>query len=365
MSKKIVYTSTKDKAAAKTEPDEVKSAETSSSKVIRKDITKDETTDANKSTTKEDEKKILKFVRKPTSDTYAGKETSSRKPRTSARENPKDSERPKKTFNESLKNVGASPRKTDKGIETEKALVTPAAGIRLNRYIAHCGVCSRREADLLIADGKITVNKTLVTEMGFKVMPGDNVFMGKKLLKKEDYAYVLLNKPKDFITTTKDPNARKTVMDLVQKASDARLYPVGRLDRNTTGLLLLTNDGDLADRLSHPSNNIKKIYKVEIDKPLQKEDFEQILAGFTLEDGEVKVDDIVVLTADGMSIGVEIHSGRNRIVRRIFEHFDYQVSALDRVVYAGLTKVNLPRGKWRHLSEKEIGLLKKKGRKRE
>ena len=153
--------------------------------------------------------------------------------------------------------------------EISKEKPNAASGIRLNRYIAHCGVCSRREADQLIADGKISVNKKVISEMGYKVMPGDNVFMGKKLLKKEDYAYVLLNKPKGFITTTSDPQERKTVMDLVAKAADVRLYPVGRLDRNTTGLLLLTNDGELTDRLSHPSNNIKKIYKAEIDKPLQ------------------------------------------------------------------------------------------------
>ena len=237
-------------------------------------------------------------------------------------------------------------------------------GIRLNRYIAHCGVCSRREADELIADGKIKVNKMLVTEMGFKVMPGDNVFMGKKLLKKEDYAYVLLNKPKNFITTTKDTHDRKTVMDLVEKAADARLYPVGRLDRNTTGLLLLTNDGELTDRLSHPSNNIKKIYQVEINKPILQEHFDEIVKGFALDDGPIAIDDIAILTADKKSLGIEIHSGRNRIVRRIFEHFDYDVTKLDRVVYAGLTKVNLPRGKWRHLNDREVGLIKKKGKKR-
>ena len=256
----------------------------------------------------------------------------------------------------------ASSELVDKGsIEKERSGVK---GIRLNRYIAHCGVCSRREADQLIADGKIKVNKKIVTEMGFQVMPGDNVFMGKKLLKKEDYAYVLLNKPKNFITTTKDTHDRKTVMDLVSKAADARLYPVGRLDRNTTGLLLLTNDGELTDRLSHPSNNIKKIYQVEINKPLLKEHFEEIVKGFTLEDGPIAIDDIAILTADKKSIGIEIHSGRNRIVRRVFEHFDYEVTKLDRVVYAGLTKVNLPRGKWRHLNDREIGLLKKKGKKR-
>jgi 23S rRNA pseudouridine2605 synthase len=241
---------------------------------------------------------------------------------------------------------------------------TTRKGIRLNRYIAHCGVCSRREADQLIADGKIMVNKKIITEMGFQVMPGDSVFYGKKLLKKEDYAYVLLNKPKNFITTTKDTHDRKTVMDLVDKASEARLYPVGRLDRNTTGLLLLTNDGELTDRLSHPSNNIKKIYQIEIDKPLLKEHHQEIVNGLTLEDGPILIDDMAILTADKKSIGIEIHSGRNRIVRRIFEHFDYEVTKLDRVLYAGLTKVNLPRGKWRHLNDREIGLLKKKGKKR-
>jgi 23S rRNA pseudouridine2605 synthase len=258
----------------------------------------------------------------------------------------------------------AQPLKVQTTTEKEPAQANERKGIRLNRYIAHCGVCSRREADELIADGKIVVNKKTITEMGFQVMPGDKVFMGKKLLSKEDYAYVLLNKPKNFITTTKDTHERKTVMELVAKASDARLYPVGRLDRNTTGLLLLTNDGELTDRLSHPSNNIKKIYQVELDKPLLKEHFEEIVKGFELEDGPIAIDDIAILTADNKSIGIEIHSGRNRIVRRIFEHFDYEVTKLDRVVYAGLTKVNLPRGKWRHLNDREIGLLKKKGKKR-
>jgi len=281
--------------------------------------------------------------------------------KTPAEKNPKKSEHKKGQLSD-------KPSPKAKAVETsakQEEQSTEPKGIRLNRYIAHCGVCSRREADELIAAGKIKVNKNIVTEMGFQVMPGDNVYYDKKLLKKEDYAYVLLNKPKNFITTTKDTHDRKTVMDLVDKASDARLYPVGRLDRNTTGLLLLTNDGELTDRLSHPSNNIKKIYQVEIDKPLLKEHYEEIVKGLTLDDGPIAVDEIAVLTADSKSIGVEIHSGRNRIVRRIFEHFDYDVSKLDRVVYAGLTKVNLPRGKWRHLNDKEVGLLKKKGKKRE
>jgi 23S rRNA pseudouridine2605 synthase len=234
------------------------------------------------------------------------------------------------------------------------------AGIRLNRFIAHCGVCSRRDADELIAAGRIKINNSVVTQMGHKVMPGDKVYYGKRLLKKENYIYVLLNKPKDFITTTDDPQERKTVMDLVKKAGDERIFPVGRLDRQTTGLLLLTNDGALAEKLSHPSHNVKKIYKVGLNKPLLAEHFEQILAGITLEDGPVKVDDLAFVAPDRTEVGIEIHLGRNRIVRRIFEHFDYKVTRLDRVVYAGLDKLNLPRGKWRYLSGQEVGRLKKR-----
>ena len=233
-------------------------------------------------------------------------------------------------------------------------------GIRLNRYIAHAGVCSRRDADELIAEGKIKVNGQVITEMGHKVIPSDQVYYGKKLLQRENYIYVLLNKPKDFITTTSDPHARKTVMDLVKKAGNERIFPVGRLDRQTTGLLLLTNDGDLAEKLSHPSHNVKKIYKVGLDKPITEEDFEKMQAGVTLEDGSVKVDDLAIVSSDRTEVGVEIHLGRNRIVRRLFEHFGYTVDRLDRVVYAGLDKSNLPRGKWRFLSEIEIGKLKKR-----
>ena len=232
--------------------------------------------------------------------------------------------------------------------------------MRLNRYIAHAGVCSRRDADELIAAGKIKVNGKIVTEMGHKVFASDQIHYGKKLLKKENYIYVLLNKPKDFITTTSDPGARKTVMDLVKKAGDERIFPVGRLDRHTTGLLLLTNDGDMAEKLSHPSYNVKKIYKVGLNKPLSEEDFEKISAGITLEDGPVKVDDLALVSGDRKDVGVEIHLGRNRIVRRLFEHFGYTVERLDRVVYAGLDKMNLPRGKWRYLSDIEIGRLKKR-----
>ncbi len=235
----------------------------------------------------------------------------------------------------------------------------PNTGIRLNKFIANAGVCSRREADTLIAAGKIKVNGKTVTEMGFKVMSGNEVTYKDKVLKGEKLVYVLLNKPRDFITTTHDPQGRKTVMDLVKTAADERIFPVGRLDRNTTGLLLLTNDGALTKVLSHPSFNVKKIYKATLDKPLTKADFAALQQGFELEDGPVTLDDIAYTSANGKEIGVEIHLGRNRIVRRMFEHFGYEVKQLDRVVFAGLTKKDLPRGKWRYLSPKEIGLLKK------
>ena len=190
------------------------------------------------------------------------------------------------------------------------------------------------------------------------MQPGDLVKYGNRVLNREKLVYVLLNKPKDFITTTSDPDERKTVMDLVKEACDQRIYPVGRLDRNTTGLLLLTNDGEMAEKLAHPSNEIRKVYQVEIDKPLSEEDFTKIKEGITLEDGPVKVDDLAIVTPDAMVIGLEIHSGRNRVVRRIFEHLGYDVLKLDRTVYAGLDKKDLPRGNWRFLTEKEVVKLK-------
>ena len=230
--------------------------------------------------------------------------------------------------------------------------------VRLNRFIANAGICSRRDADKLIAAGEIKVNNKVVIEMGYQVAPTDIVKYGNRKLNREKPAYVLLNKPKDFLTTTEDPNDRKTVMELVKNAGDARIYPVGRLDRNTTGLLLLTNDGELADRLTHPSHEIEKIYQAELDKPLTDEDFEKIKAGLTLEDGEIKVDDLAKVTPDGYVIGVKIHSGKNRIVRRIFEHLGYEVTKLDRTTFAGLTKKDLPRGHWRYLTERELVKLK-------
>ncbi|ARS37084.1 pseudouridine synthase [Pontibacter actiniarum] len=230
--------------------------------------------------------------------------------------------------------------------------------VRLNRYIANAGVCSRREADVLIESGEIKVNGEVITEMGYKVQPTDNVYYGKKLLSREKMVYVLLNKPKDFLTTTDDPEGRKTVMSLVANASKERIFPVGRLDRNTTGLLLFTNDGEVAQKLTHPSNNIKKIYQVELDKPITKADYVKVAEGVELEDGKAEVDDVAILGESNKFLGLEIHIGRNRIVRRIFEHLGYDVVSLDRVQYAGLTKKDVPRGEWRYLTEKEVIQLK-------
>ncbi len=230
--------------------------------------------------------------------------------------------------------------------------------IRLNRFIANAGVCSRREADNLIVDGKIKVNGKVVTEMGYKVKKSDKVVYKGKQLKSETHQYVLLNKPKGFVTTVKDPHAKHTVMELVGKACDERIYPVGRLDRETTGLLLFTNDGDMAKKLTHPSHKIRKIYQVELDKPLTKTDFDKILEGVQLDDGIAPVDEMAVLGDDARQVGIEIHVGRNRIVRRIFQYLGYKVKKLDRVMFANLTKKNLPRGKFRHLNPKEVMALK-------
>ena len=230
--------------------------------------------------------------------------------------------------------------------------------IRLNKYIANAGICSRREADVLIATGVVKVNGKIITEMGFKVQPGDIVNYGGQTLKAEKMQYVLLNKPKDFITTSDDPQGRKNVMELVRSACRERIYPVGRLDRTTTGVLLFTNDGELTKRLTHPRYGIKKIYQVTLDQNLKRVDFEAIAAGIELEDGPIKPDAIDYVGDANNEIGIEIHSGRNRIVRRIFEQFNYKVLKLDRVYFAGLTKKDLGRGEWRHLEEKELNILK-------
>jgi len=230
----------------------------------------------------------------------------------------------------------------------------------LNKYIAHCGICSRRDAILLIKEEKVKVNGTVITEPGFKITPEDVVlYMGKKILPEKNLVYILLNKPKDYITTVEDPQGRKTVLDLIRGATGERIFPVGRLDRNTTGVLLLTNDGDLTQKLSHPSHEVRKVYEAKLDKPFSKVDFDRMLKGLELEDGFVRADALgYVDTKDKSIIGVEIHSGRNHIVRRMFEFLGYDVKGLDRVVFANLTKKNVERSKWRYLNEKEVRLLK-------
>ncbi len=230
----------------------------------------------------------------------------------------------------------------------------------LNKYLAHCGVTSRRDAVALISKGKVVVNNKIITQPAFKVSDKDVVeYNGKKLFVTKNLVYILLNKPKDYITTTDDPQNRKTVLHLTKNATDQRIYPVGRLDRNTSGVLLLTNDGQLTQQLTHPSFNVIKVYEVKLDKALTKNDFEKILKGIKLDDGDIFADALAYADEKDKSIiGIELHSGRNRIVRRIFEHLGYDVKGLDRVMYGSLTKKNVERGKWRYLSEKEVRLLK-------
>jgi len=232
--------------------------------------------------------------------------------------------------------------------------------MRLNRFIAHSGICSRREADELIARGLITVNGKVVTDLGTKVAPGDDVRYGRKKLSAEKKVYILLNKPKRYVTTVEDPHADQTVLDLIRDACPQRVYPVGRLDKSTTGVLLLTNDGELTGKLTHPRYKRKKIYHVFLDRAVTKADLDQIAGGVDI-DGEIIAADAIAYAdiEDKTQVGIEIHSGQNRIVRRIFEKLGYRVKKLDRVYFAGLTKKNLPRGKWRFLTDKEIIMLKR------
>lgn len=230
--------------------------------------------------------------------------------------------------------------------------------IRLNKYIANAGISSRREADKLIEAGAVKVNGIVVTELGTKVMPTDEVRYEDKILQREKPVYILLNKPKDYITTTEDEKDRNHVMMLIEGACQERVYPVGRLDRNTTGLLLFTNDGEMAKKLTHPRYGVRKIYHVELDKNLSIEDFDKIVAGIELKDGLMKPDEVAFVGDSKKEIGITIHSGKNRIVRRLFEHLGYSIEKLDRVSYAGLTKKDLPRGHWRFLKKEEINILK-------
>lgn len=256
----------------------------------------------------------------------------------------------------------SSKRKTVKKIKQDKEkhyTTIEKEQIRLNRYIASTGLCSRRQADTYIKSGLITVNSKVITELGTRINPNDTVKYNGERIKEEKKIYILLNKPKDYITTVEDPHASKTVLQLVKQACKERVYPVGRLDRTTTGVLLITNDGDLTKRLTHPKFNKLKVYQVTLNKGLKPGDMEKISKGITLEDGFIKADNISYINpADKKVVGIEIHSGRNRIVRRIFEHLNYRVMKLDRVYFAGLTKKGLARGHWRFLTEREISMLK-------
>ncbi len=267
-------------------------------------------------------------------------------------------QRPQRQFNQGPRpQMRFTPR--PKPVEYDEPIIDPNAQIRLNKFMANAGVCSRREADELIQKGLIKVNGEVVTELGVKITPKDTVEYNDKEVASERKVYILLNKPKDCVTTSDDPNGRKTVMDIVKGACEERIYPVGRLDRNTTGVLLLTNDGDLASKLTHPKYVKKKIYQVWTDKPISEEDMQHIADGVELDDGPIQADEVsYVSPTDRKQAGIEIHSGRNRIVRRIFESLGYHVVKLDRVYFAGLTKKNLPRGRWRYLTQEEVNFLK-------
>lgn len=251
-------------------------------------------------------------------------------------------------------------QKNDHGVKANvKPTAIPDDGTRLNKYLANSGVAARRKCDEIIAQGFVKVNGKVILEMGYKVMPGDKVTYREKLVKPTNYVYILLNKPKDYLTTVEDDRGRHTVMELIANATNERVYPIGRLDRNTTGLLLLTNDGDLAQKLAHPSFGAKKIYEVELDKPVAAAHLQLIANGVELEDGVAEVDGIEYAHATKKNVvGIELHVGKNRIVRRIFESLGYNVTKLDRTLYAGLTKRDLPRGRWRMLTDREIIKLK-------
>lgn len=267
-----------------------------------------------------------------------------------------------KTFKSKGKYSGRgkpNPYRKDLRKDTPQQRLEEPTEIRLNKFISNSGICSRREADTYIKAGNATVNGKIITEMGFKVKMGDEVRFDGSLISPESKRYVLLNKPKNFITTMDDERGRNTVMDLVGNATKERIYPVGRLDRNTTGLLLFTNDGEMAKKLTHPKHNVRKLYHASLDKKLALKDLQKIGENFVLEGKMVFVDNISYIENQSKSeIGIEIHSGRNRIVRKIFEHFGYKVLKLDRVIFAGLTKKNLSRSHWRHLTQQEINNLK-------
>lgn len=273
--------------------------------------------------------------KRPVRKTFTGKPTSGR------------------PFTDKPRNYSPKPKKKAEAAEDDGL-------VRLNKFIANSGICSRREADTYIETGLVTVNGERVTELGTKIDPvRDDIRFNGQRIRGEKKVYLVMNKPKDFVTTLSDPHADRTVMDLISKSlCPERVFPVGRLDKATTGVLLLTNDGDLTEKLTHPKHEVRKIYHATLDKNLKKEDFDKILEGIELEDGPIAADALSYVEGDKSQVGLEIHSGRNRIVRRLFEHLGYKVKKLDRVYFAGLTKKNLRRGAWRFLEEKEIALLK-------
>lgn len=314
-----------------------------------------------------------RYMKQHSFEKFINKEKNSRKKEGIKQDKRRWKEEKKKRYEEKKVNYELQPSKSETSrqvkpghkplnpnTKTDKANGPNPGEIPLNKFIAHAGICGRREAATLVKEGKVKVNNTIIYEPGFKVTSTDKiVFNNKQLHVQKNLVYILLNKPKDYITTAKDTHGRKTVFELVQQATGERIYPVGRLDRNTTGVLLLTNDGDLTQKLTHPSFEIKKIYEAKLDKPLLKKDMEALLKGVELEDGFIAADAAGYADPKDKSlVGLEIHSGRNRIVRRLFEHLGYEVKALDRVLFANLTKKNLERGKWRFLHDKEVRLLK-------
>ena len=292
--------------------------------------------------------------KRPQRRSYGRRSTDENRPdRPKTRSYEKDAKRPYRAKRDSDRPKKPAARK-QQPVAEETGLV------RLNKFIANSGICSRREADTYIETGLVTVNGVKITELGTRIDPAkDDVRFNGSRIKGEKKVYLVMNKPKDFVTTMSDPHAERTVMDLISKSlCPERVFPVGRLDKATTGVLLLTNDGELAEKLTHPANEVGKIYHVFLDKNLKREDFEKILEGIELEDGLIAADALSYVEGDKAQLGLEIHSGRNRIVRRIFEHLGYKVKKLDRVYFAGMTKKKLRRGAWRFLEEKEIGMLK-------
>ena len=288
------------------------------------------------------------YGRRKTDENRQTSPTRSAKPRRSYDKDEREKRPARKTYTDKTK-----PKKQTRLVEDDGL-------VRLNKYIANSGICSRREADTFIENGLVSVNGVRVTELGTKVDPGkDEIRFNGSRIKGEKKVYLVMNKPKDFVTTLSDPHADRTVIDLISKSlCPERVFPVGRIDKATTGVLLLTNDGDLTEKLTHPKHEVRKIYHATLDKNLKKEDFDKILDGIELEDGPIAADALSYVEGDKSQVGLEIHSGRNRIVRRIFEHLGYKVKKLDRVYFAGLTKKNLRRGAWRFLEDKEVALLK-------